>query len=196
MNLNKEAELLNAVIIYFHRCQEEGDYSALQEMGFGPSEVRALNSLSAADRLRLTSTRSHFLSIALNHKIYWRMIDYILREKGKELLIDELISCDAPLQLMRSLTGMGNKQFNLRRRQFGMTTQLPGRPPQPSVEVEKSVWLEVEKSFKRTASFGPEEFLDIFDGLKRKVSLRVIWGLINEWENDGTLKQLRTHKTG
>ena len=38
MNLNKESELINAIIVYFHRCQEEGDYSALQEMGFGPSE--------------------------------------------------------------------------------------------------------------------------------------------------------------
>ena len=191
MNLNKESELINAIIVYFHRCQEEGDYSALQEMGFGPSEVRALNSLSSADKLRLTSTKSHFLSIDLNQKIYWRMIDYILREKDKESVIDELISCDAPLQLMRSLTGMGNKQFNHRRRQFGMATQLPGRPPQPSMEVEKSVWLEVEKSLKNTASFGPEEFLNIFDGLKRQVSLRVIWSLIKEWENDGSLRQIR-----
>ncbi len=191
MAINKEAELMNSIIVFFQRCEEEGDYNALNEMGFGPSEVRALASLSIADALRLSSTQSHFLTIRLNRKIYWRMIDYVLREKAKEAVIDELISCDAPLKMIRALTGMGNKQFNLKRRQLDLPPLPAGRPPRPSLEVEKSVWNAVEETLQRVPNFGPQEFLDIFDSLKRQVSFRVIWSLVVEWENDDSLNQLR-----
>ncbi len=191
MTITKETELINAVFVYFHRCQEEEDFTALQEMGFGPNEIRALNTLSSADELRLASTRSHFLSIRLNRKIYWRMIDYVLREKSRDAKVDELISCDAPLQLMRAITGMGTKQFNLRRNQFGLQSQPTGRPPQPTKEVQQFIWSQVEALFKRSNSFGPDEFLQIFNATERQISLRVIWNLIHTWENDGSLKRLR-----
>ncbi len=192
MSISKETELIRSIVLFFHRCEEEGDYNALYEMGFGPSEVRALSTLSTTDALRLASTKSHFLSINLNRKIFWRMIDYVIRENTRESMINELICCDAPPQLMRSLTGMTRTQFKLRRCQFGLSELAPGRPIQPSMEVEKSVWKAVEKSLKESTSFGPGEFLDIFKSLKREVSLRVIWSLIQEWENDGSLKQLRS----
>ncbi len=190
MSLNKEAELIKSIVVFFHRCEEEGDYDALYEMGFGPSEIRALSSLSSADTLRLASMKSHFLTIKLNCKIYWRMIDYILKERAKEGVINELIRCDAPPKLMYSLAGISNKQFRIKRIQMGLPAlAIPsGRPPQPTVEVEKTVWKAVEKTLQNSTSLGPQEFLDIFNSLKREVSLRTIWILIQEWESDGSLK--------
>ncbi len=191
MTINKETELMNSIVVYFHRCEEEGDYNALYEMGFGPCEVRALGSLSTTDKLRLTSTKSHFLTITLNRKTYWRMIDYILREKESEAMIDELIRFDAPVNMIRSLNGMGSKQFKLRRRQLGLTSLSPGRPPHPSLEEEKLVWKAVETSLKQSPSFSAKEFLDIFNALEQKVSMRIIWNLVQEWESDDILKRIR-----
>ena len=190
MAINKESELMNSVVVFFHRCEEEGDYNALFEMGFGPKEVRALSSLSVSDMLRLTSTKSHFLNIQLNRDIYWRMIDYTLREKERESVIDDLILCGAPLQLIRFLTGMGSKQFKIRRRQLGLSPQPPGRPALPTLETEKRVWKEVEALIDQTPGFGPREFLGIYYALDRQVSLRIIWNLFDEWDHDGTLKRL------
>ena len=42
MTFKKEAELMNAIIVYCHRCHDEGDFSALTEMGFGPREMKLL----------------------------------------------------------------------------------------------------------------------------------------------------------
>lgn len=193
MTINKETELMNSIVVFFHRCEEEGDYNALYEMGFGPSEVRALGSLSTTDKLRLASTKSHFLTISLNRETYWRMIDYILREKESEAMIDELIRYDAPVNMIRSLNGMSNKQFKLRRRQLGLSSLSPGRPPQPSLEVEKSIWKAVEISMNRSPNFNAKEFLEIFNALDQKVSMRIIWNLVQEWESDGILKRLRNH---
>ncbi len=190
MSISKEAELINSIVVFFRRCEEEGDYNALYEMGFGPSEVRALSALSSADILRIASMKSHFLTIKLNREVYWRLIDYLLREQHKGKFVNELIVCDAPMQMMRSLTGMNAQQFHLKRCQLGLPDLPAGRPPRPTMEVEKSVWIEVEKLIKKTASFGPKEFMDIYDALKREVSLRTIWGLIQEWENDGSFQLL------
>jgi len=191
MTISKETELMNSIIVFFHRCEEEGDYNALFEMGFGASEVRALSSLSTADALRLASTKSHFLKITLNRDIYWRMIDYILREREKETILEELIRCDAPFAMLRSLTGMNSKQFKLKRSQLGLPALQAGRPRRPSLEAEKSVWAKLNQLPAHITDLGAQQFLEIFYQLDRQIPLRTIWNLYQEWELDGALTQLQ-----
>ena len=193
MTIKKEAELMNAIIVYCHRCHDEGDFSALTEMGFGPREMKALNSLSSADRLRLASTRTHFLNITINQEVYWRMIDYIYRENDKEALIDELVSHDAPLPMMYALTGMGSKQYSLKRRQYGLGNSPAGRPRIPTDEVADLVWTELKNIVSESTTFGPKEFLVLFNSMDKEVPLRVIWNLFYRWEKDGNL---RIHRSG
>ena len=187
MAIKKEADLIHAFIVYCQRCYEEADFVALKEIGFGPREMKALLLLSADDKLRLATTRSHFFNISVNQDIYWRMIDYINREKDNEMIIDELISNDAPLPLMYSLTGMGSKQFILKRRQFGLTNASPGRPAIPSDEISRRVWAELVKIISNSDQFGAKEYLALFKELNKQVPLRVIWYLYHKWEKDGTL---------
>ena len=188
MTIKKETELIHAIIVYCQRCQDEGDFPALIEMGFGPREVRALSSLSPKDALRLASTRSHFLTITVNQEIYWRMIDYLNREKTKEELIDELISNCAPLPLMHALIGMSSKQFTLKRRQFGLGSSLPGRPTIPTEDVAEKVWNDLKPILERSKAMGPAEFLELYGALQKEVPLRMIWHLFHQWDRDGTLK--------
>ncbi len=188
MPINKETELIRSIMIFFHRCAEEGDYDALYEMGFGPSEVRALSSLSTADTLRLASMKSHFLMIKLDRSLYWRLIDYILRENAQEKLINELVNCDASPQMMHALTGMNRNQFKIKRFQLGLPYYKRGRPAIPTLEVEKMVWQAVQRKLQATKDLGPQEILDIFNALKRQVDLRTIWILIRDWDSDGSLR--------
>ena len=195
MSIKKETELMHSIIIYCLRCQEEGDLHALREMGFGPREVRALNSLSSAEQIRLASTRSHFMKIVLNQDVYWRMIDFVDQESHKESVINQLIAYDAPLPLMYALTGMGNKQYLIKRREFGLITSPVGRPSAPPDSVTELVWDNLTEIAKNSQKFGPKQFLDLYEVLERKVSLRVIWHLFQRWESEGTLEVVRGPNT-
>ena len=191
MGIKKETELMHSIIIYCLRCQEEGDFHALKEMGFGPREIRALSSLSSADQVRLASTKSHFMNIVLNHDVYWRMIDYVDRENNKESVINKLITFDAPLPLMYALTGMGSKQYALKRRQFGLLGSPVGRPPIPPESTAELVWTQLTRITETSDTFGPKQFLDLYETLEKKISLRVIWYLFHRWEKEGALKVKR-----
>ena len=195
MTIRKETELMHSIIIYCLRCQEEGDIHALKEMGFGPREMCALNALSAGDQIRLASTKSHFMKIVLNQEVYWRMIDYVDQENHKEAVINQLILSDAPLPLMHALTGMGNKQYSLRRRQAGLLGSPVGRPPIPSDSTTQLVWQQLTTIAEKSDSFGPKQFLELYESLEKKVPLRVIWNLFHRWENEGALKVNRGPKT-
>ena len=188
MPINKESELIHSILTYCQRCQDEGDFPALTEMGFGLNEVDALLALSPTDKLRLASTQSHFLKIELDQEIFWRMIHYIQAENKKESLADELIRNNAPLPLMYALTGMGSKTFSLKRRKFGLEKMSPGRPAVPSEETTEAVWKELKRIVEKSQYFGAKEFLEIYYRLNRKVPLRVIWYLFQEWEANGSLK--------
>ena len=192
MTITKETELVHAIIVYCQRCREEGDYSALNEMGIGPREAHALTDLSATDQLRLASIRAHFLTIKLNHKLYWRMIDYIARERQRDIFIKKLIANDAPLPMMHSLTGMGSKQYSLIRREAGLESARAGRPQIPAQEVTERVWKALKEIIAGSKDFGPREFLKLFDALNEEVPLRVIWYLFYRWEESGKLKVHRT----
>ncbi len=192
MNITKETELIHAVIVYIQRCRDEGDYSALSEMGFGPRETNALTSLSSTDKLRLASIRSHFLNIELQPKLYWRMIDYIFREKERDAIIKKLIANDAPMPMMHSLTGMSSKQYSFMRRESGLETAKSGRPHSPSSETCDQVWKELKRIVSNSKDFGPREFLTLYETLNTEISLRVIWYLFHRWEEDGKLKVHRS----
>ena len=153
MSINKESELIHAILIYCQRCQDEGDLPALTEMGIGAKELNALATLSSAEKLRLASTKSHFMNISLDQKIFWRMINYIQAESKKESLVDELIKKGAPLGLMYALTGMGSKQFTVKRQTFGLGQQSLGRPSVPSDEVTEAVWNCLKENCGKHRSF-------------------------------------------
>ena len=193
MPINKESELVHSILQYCQRCQDEGDFPALREMGFEDQEVEALLGLSSTDKLRLAATQSHFLKIELDQKIFWRMIHYIEAENKKESLSDELIRNDAPLPLMYALTGMGSKTFSLKRRKFGLEKMSHGRPAVPSEETTEAVWKELKRIVEKSQYFGAKEFLEIYDRLEKKVPLRVIWYLFNEWESAGSLRITHCH---
>jgi len=194
MAKQKEAELVRAVIVYCQRCQEEGDIPALREMGFGPRELTALESLTAADMLILASTQSHFLNITIDPEIYWRMIDYISREHTRQELIDFMIRNEAPLPMMYALTGMGSKEFAFNRRKLGMESARVGRPESPSQEVTDRVWNAVGAVLGASNRLGPMEFLKIYESLEFEVSLRAIWHLTKQWDRDGTLEKQHGQK--
>ncbi len=192
MSIKKETELMQAILVYCKRCQDEGDIPALKEMGFGPKEVQALANLSSTDAIRLASTRSHFLNISVNQEVYWRMIDYVNREKNKENQINELIRNDAPLPMIHFLTGMGSKEFTLKRRSLGLGNAPSGRPVIPSDDVSDRVWEAVQKIKNGSTNFEARDFLEIHEALDGTVSFRVLWHLIRKWDLDGTLELLGT----
>ena len=197
MAITKETDLIHAVLVYCQRCREEGDYTALNEMGFGPRETNALANLSSIDKIQISSLRSHFMNIQLNQKIFWRTVDFIQREKEREAFVNELIENDAPLPMIYSLTGMGGRQYIFKRRELGLGSAQSGRPKIPSQNESDLVWDALKKVIETSSEFGPREFIRLFESLERKISLRAIWYLFYHWEEAGKIKSspFKTHRT-
>ncbi len=192
--ITKETELIHAIIVYCQRCREEGDYTALSQMRFGPLETNAIAKLSSADKLHMSSMRSHFMDIKLNTKTFWRTIDYIQREQERDAFISDLIAADAPLPMIHSLTGMGGKQYTFKRRELGLGKAPSGRPKLPGKRESDAVWKKLKTVVEKSSEFGPKEFAALYESLDKKISLRTIWHLFYQWEESGKLKVHRSNR--
>mgnify|MGYP000364410687 FL=1 len=116
----KESELVMAVMLYAIRCLSENDQHALRNMNFGPEEVAALRELNLADLYRVGSLQAHCLDIRLDRDVYWPMLAHLRRERESEELQRDLIQADAPLEMMRSLFGVGSREYTRLRRMLAV----------------------------------------------------------------------------
>lgn len=182
----KDSELVMAVLLYAIRCLAEGDYHALRAMHFGPNEVAALREINLADLYRAGSLQSHCLDIRLNKAVYWPMLNHLRREREIEEMQRDLIEADAPLEMMRSLFGVGAREYTRLRR---LLTVLPavGRPPEPSEESSHALW----RAWSARTRNNPDTPLTAEDYLalsaESGASLRTVWTLTQRWDAYGDL---------
>ncbi len=182
----KESELVMAVLLYAIRCLAEGDQHALRGMNFGPEEVAALRDVNLADLYRAGSLQAHCLTIQLDRAVYWPMLAHLRRERELEAVQRDLIQADAPLEMMRSLFGVGSREYTRLRRLLTVHPSV-GRPAEPDEATSHAVWQAWSERVKEdaTASLTPEDYLAL--GEDTGASLRAVWHLTQRWAEYGDL---------
>ena len=180
----KESELVMAVLLYAIRCLAEGDQHALRGMNFGPEEVAALRELNLADLYRAGSLQAHCLAIRLNRAVYWPMLTHLRQQRESETVQRDLIQADAPLEMMRSLFGVGSREYTRLRRLLTVDPST-GRPAEPDEATSHAVWQAWSKRVGEdpSASLTPEDYLAL--GEDTGASLRAVWNLIQRWAEYG-----------
>lgn len=71
--------------------------------------MAALRELNLADLYRAGSLQAHCLAIRLNRAVYWPMLTHLRQQRESETVQRDLIQADAPLEMMRSLFGVGSR---------------------------------------------------------------------------------------
>lgn len=176
----KEADLVTAVLLYAMRCLAEGDQHALRGMRFGPQEIEALRELNLADLYRVGSLQAHCLDICLNRDVFWPMLDNLRAAREQEELQRDLIQADAPLEMMRSLFGVGSREYTRLRRMLALEPAV-GRPPEPDEETSHSLWraLSAQIEAESGEALDPKAYLAVHE--ETGVSMRAIWTLAQRW---------------
>jgi hypothetical protein len=172
----KESELVMAVMLYAIRCLSENDQHALRNMNFGPEEVAALRGLNLADLYRAGSLQAHCLDIRLNRDVYWPMLAHLRRERESEELQRDLIQADAPLEMMRSLFGLGSREYTRLRRMLTVEPAV-GRPPEPDEETAHRLWRALATQMQTDKDNGTDPGVYLAVHHETGASLRAVWNL-------------------
>ena len=180
----KEADLVTAVLLYAMRCLAEGDQHALRAMQFGPQEIEALRELNLADLYRVGSLQAHCLAIHLDREVFWPMIANLRATREAEELQRDLIEADAPLEMMRSLFGVGSREYTRLRRMLALEPAV-GRPPEPDEETSHKLWRALSAHLRPDADEGldPKQYLTVHR--ESGASMRAIWNLAQRWLDYG-----------
>lgn len=176
----KEADLVTAVLLYAMRCLAEGDQHALRAMQFGPKEIEALRELNLADLYRVGTLQAHCLAIRLDRGVFWPMIANLRATREAEELQRDLIQADAPLEMMRSLFGVGSREYTRLRRMLALEPAV-GRPPEPDEETSHKLWRALSAHLEPDAdeALDPKQYLAVHE--ESGAPMRAIWNLAQRW---------------
>jgi len=176
----KEADLVTAVLLYAMRCLAEGDQHALRGMQFGPKEIEALRELNLADLYRVGSMQAHCLAIRLDRDVFWPMIANLRATREAEEVQRDLIQADAPLEMMRSLFGVGSREYTRLRRMLALEPAV-GRPPEPDEETSHKLWRALSAHLQPDAdeALDPKQYLAVH--VESGAPMRAIWNLAQRW---------------
>jgi len=180
----KEADLVTAVLLYAMRCLAEGDQHALRAMQFGPQEIEALRELNLPDLYRVGTLQAHCLAISLDREVFWPMIANLRATREAEELQRDLIQADAPLEMMRSLFGVGSREYTRLRRMLALEPAV-GRPPEPDEETSHKLWRALSAHMQPDAdeALDPKQYLTVHR--ESGASMRAIWNLAQRWLDYG-----------
>ncbi|MEW8701946.1 MAG: DUF2857 domain-containing protein [Candidatus Thiodiazotropha sp.] len=175
----KEFELTHAVLRYLASCLSEGDWSALRDMGIGPKEAEALRGISLSELTNLErKLAGHVLHVELDREAFWTVVEQIRRESELHRLRMRLISLDAPSDMMQTLFGMGVKEYTFARRVIGAPPGV-GRPPEPTEEQAREIWLAWESLGQEPSVVSPKVWLEFAENMA--LPLRLIWRVTQRW---------------
>ena len=175
----KEFELTHAVLRYLASCLSDGDWSALRDMGIGPKEAEVLSGISLSELTNLErKLAGHVLRVELDRDAFWVVVDQIRRESELQRLRMELISLDAPSDMMQMLFGMGVKEYTFARRVVGAPPGV-GRPSEPTEEQARAIWLAWEALGQAPNLVPPRVWAELAESTD--IPLRLIWRVTQRW---------------
>ncbi|MDE0659849.1 MAG: STY4526/YPO1902 family pathogenicity island replication protein [Gammaproteobacteria bacterium] len=171
--MDKAGDFVVALVIYAMRCIEDGEMDALARMGFGPSEVAALASLTFGDLKRIERLRSHHLDIKIDREAFNGAISRIRADGLSTESEHALIRADAPFDMMRRLFGTTQRTYTKLRQVFGVSSV--GRPREPTDAQAADLWQLLEQRLRASPShtLAPADYLAI--SAQTGIALRTVW---------------------
>jgi hypothetical protein len=112
------------------------------------------------------------------------MLSHLRGTREGEELQRDLIQADAPLEMMRSLFGVGSREYTRLRRMLALEPAV-GRPAEPDEETAHKLWHSLSARLKSdpSALLEPNEYLAIHD--ESGASMRAIWNVAQRWAKYG-----------
>ena len=166
------------VLLYAIQALSEGDIKAIKDLDFTVDEIRQLSQLSVKSIKHLTRLSGHFLEIKTDHDCFRKIMAHLLQESVNDDLQDELLRLEAPITMMQTLFGMSTTEYIQRQKLLGISGHGAGRPKLPSDEEQITIW---ESWIKTEGKPLPERYHQIAEEMKQP--LRVLWSLIQSWED-------------
>lgn len=171
------ADLTLAILIYATACLENGDWAVLRDLNFGQQEIEALESLQFSEFLSIADRLDgHVLDISVNRERFWLVLKEMKAERAIEKLKTEMVCRDAPVEMMRQLFGMTDRQYTAMRRRFRCSRRGPGRPAEPDIETMDTIWAAWQRDLDGREPQSAAEWLELSDA--SGVDCRTMWRFI------------------
>ena len=108
------------------------------------------------------------------------MIANLRATREAEELQRDLIQADAPLEMMRSLFGVGSREYTRLRRMLALEPAV-GRPPEPDEETSHKLWRALSAHLQPDAdeALNPKQYLAVHE--ESGAPMRAIWNLAQRW---------------
>jgi len=171
----REAELNNALLLYICQCQTSGDFKSLNDIGISPQVRDTLSLLTVKEVLHLCKMPSLFASIKIDNDLLQSLCQHVKQETHADNLLVELVKADAPLKLLKDLSGMSPAEFSALRKQLGICTL--GRTIDPTPQQEMLVY-EHWKQFGMKFNLAIEQWLE-FSRIT-ELPIRIIYKVIHD----------------
>ncbi len=175
---NHDSQLAYHVMLYAIQALSEGDFRAIDDMGFTTDEVQKLSQLPVKALKHLARLSGHFLNVTTDHDCFEKMMSYLSHELEQDALQDDLIRHEAPISMLTSLYGMSTAEYIQRQKLLGIPAHGAGRPAQLSDEDQEIVWQCWRDTDGESIA---QHYLAV--ARETKHPLRSLWSLIQSWEN-------------
>ena len=174
-----DSQLAYHVMLYAIQALNEGDFAAIDDLGFTSDEIQQLSQLPVRALKHLSKLSGHFLTVKTDHECFSKMMKHLHHELESDALQDELIRHEAPISMMNSLFGMTSAEYVQRQKVLGIPRGGAGRPPQLKEEEEHRAWL----AWSAVDANQPDTQRYLHVARDTGLPLRALWSLIQSWEN-------------
>lgn len=172
-----ESNLTLAALIYATNCLEQGDWAVLRDLNFGEQEIKALQALQFSDFLSVADRMDgHVLDIQLDRERFWLVLNDMKAERAAEKLKAELVYREAPVDMMRQLFGMTDRQYTALRRRCRRGRRGAGRPAEPDTETMNTIWQAWHAHMDGKKPMSAHEWLKLSDDTG--ADCRTLWRFI------------------
>ena len=180
----KEVDLCLHVFNYVITLYRGNRKQELRDIGLQPMQAEFISQLPWLELQKLARYLWFFATVRFDTKRLNRLVDTAVASARWIGQCSELIRADAPRDLMIRYYGMSCELYAEARDMHGR--QCRGRPRVLPDDLQDLLY---EEFMRRYQSYGegvdplcqPKFFLEIYESLGRKVSLREIWILVQEW---------------
>ena len=173
-----DSQLAYHVMLYAIQALSEGDFAAIDDLGFTSDEIQQLSQLPVKALKHLSQLSGHFLIVKTDHECFAKMMKHLHHELECDALQDKLIRHEAPISMMNSLFGMSSAEYIQRQKVLGIPRCGAGRPPQLEEDEEHRVW----RAWSAIDVNQPDTQRYLQVARETGLPLRALWSLIQSWE--------------
>ena len=193
--LTKEVDLCLGTINHMMRLYRAHHRTELAAIGVKPHQAEFISTLSTISVQRLSPYYWQFTRLQVDSDRLAQGVESSVATAHWVEQCIRLVRAGAPRDLMVRYYGMSCEMYAEIRGMYGDGRR--GRPRTLSDQLQKQIFMEFMRQYRHYSTsldplHQPTFFLDIYEGMEHKASVRDIWVLVQEWMNTrSVIKQLQ-----